>query len=300
MLDDDKDRADRLGAKETVSGQRRDELLKLLGAQDLRFERSVEEYATKYKHAKNYALAAKSIAVFGLAVGVVLPALSGISENDALGWEPYAVAFAALIIAGLAAGLDQTLMLTANRLGFLKALSEMSFLRANFALDIHRFGWMARTDAEAESCSDDVFRSIREAEAARLAVIRQETEAWQAAYRDSVKDLQNRIHSATQRVRTTLSERDAKADADEKASRPGTATIEVKSPQNANSVIVKLHGDQRPLDPGADKVAFTGLPTGPHVLGVTWRVGESAHSREEIIQVKPDQNTELILDLAAE
>lgn len=298
MLDDDKDRADRLGAKETVSGQRRDELFKLLGAQDLRFERSVEEYATKYKHAKNYALAAKSIAVFGLAVGVVLPALSGISENDALGWEPYAVAFAALIIAGLAAGLDQTLMLTANRLGFLKALSEMSFLRANFALDIHRFGWMARTDADAEACSDDVFRSIREAEAARLTVIRQETEAWQAAYRDSVKDLQTRIHSATQQVRTSLSERDAKADADEKVSRPGSATIPIKIPQNAQSVIVNLNGDRRSLEPGTDKVAFVNLPAGPHVLSVTWRIGEFAHNREEIIGIKPGENTELAIELA--
>lgn len=292
------DREESLREAETEEAdlaERTASLSRCLEEQSALIEKDIAYYDDLYLRAKWRSVALKGIAIVAFAIGVLTPVLDDLL-GDPQGYDLLAIGFLALTVAGLALGLDRAMMISANRLNFNKALVELNLLKRGFEIDRSRFDWLARGEQEQASLADQVFEAMREMEAARVAILRAESEAWSSEYKASISDLRAQISSASQETRTALSERTTREEERASSSRPGFVTITF-TPAEKPDVDVTIGKTQRRVPAATNPAVVEDVPPGVRRMSVVWQAADKERAIERVLEVSPGRETEVAIDL---
>lgn len=277
------------------ANERTQALCRRLEEQSALIEKDIAYYDDLYARAKWRSVALKGIAIVAFVIGALTPVLDDLL-GDPQGYDLLAIGFLALTLAGLALGLDRAMMISSNRLNFNKALVELNLLKRGFEIDRSRFDWLASGEKDPAALADQVFEAMREMEAARVAILRAESEAWSTGYEASIAELKAQISSASQETRTALSERTTREDERRISSRPGFVTLRF-SPADKPDVEVAIGTAKRRVPATTNPAVVEDVPPGTRRMTVVWERDGREQSLERVLEVAADGATEVAVDL---
>lgn len=258
------------------------------------FDTQIKYYKSQMNASRPLVWGLRTAAALSFAGGTVAPVVETLTP-DGSWWDPLAVGYALLVCSGVFIVLDRALLASANRTGYCMAMTELESLKRNFEIDIARFRAIASNDEEAKNHMDEVFATIRLAEAELSRVVQTQTETWRDNSKAASAELFARVSGATQPYRSALSEN---VPARPPAS-TGTGSVAAKLTGGVQGpVSVRLGGETQHFDKAPENVTFSNVSAGGHTIHAEWDVEGERKKAEQAVEVPEGGavETEVVLD----